>query len=135
MVSEAAVIGYVAIFFMERRLARRCRIHNDLRKEDFELFDSPIAIDAARQIVDLLATHLANTPLSVHVGKFFGYFKAIMPVQLLVHYVIYREPRLSDIQLLKRLGSSLLTATQQSPDWEPLWRAVQNLMLKMAALH
>lgn len=115
-------------------MAKRYHIPNGLRIEDFELFDSPIAIDAARQIVALLATHLAHTPLPVHVGKFFGYFKVDIPVGFLINYAIYHKPSLSDIQLLKRLGNALLEATQQFPEWEPLWEAVQNLMLKMEAL-
>lgn len=97
---------------------------------DTDIPDSPIALDAARNIVDITGWLLAKYPAPATVSSTFGAYRAYVPFAYLFSHIL-RAPDVSmyhaDIESLEKAGRYVDQIAQVETDLSPLARAMQSL--------
>ena len=97
---------------------------------DTDVPDSPIALAAARHVVDIVGWLLEKYPTFTTLSSTFGAFRAYVPFAYLVSHIL-KNPDSSryaaDIQSLERAAKVVEDIANCERDFSPLARAMQGL--------
>lgn len=130
MVSEVALNGYTTIIFMLRKMATLDSNSPQPITTDTDVPDSPMALDAARHLVDIVGWLLAKYPNPSTLSATFGAFRAYVPFAYLASHIL-RSPDAgvyaADIEALELGGRCVAEISQMERDFVPLARAIQCL--------
>lgn len=97
---------------------------------DTDIPDSPIALHAARHVVDIVGWLLARYPNSSTLSSTFGAYRAYVPFAYLVSHILKSPDSAKyagDIESLERAARSVEEISKNERDFKPLARAMQAL--------
>lgn len=96
--------------------------------------DSPVALDAARNIIKTSESLLIRYPWPTSVAALFGAFKIQIAYTMLFNAVRRAPDRAayaSDIRMLQSLGGSIIKSSSAEKVFAPLVHAVQALTIDL----
>lgn len=137
MVAEVALNGYTCIIFMLRKMATLDSSSPQPISTDADVPDSPIALEAARHLVDIVAGLLARYPTPSTLASTFGAYRAYVPFAYVVSHIL-RCPEggggghdvgayAADVESLERTARCVAEISGTERDFVPLARALQCL--------
>ena len=133
MVAEVALNGYTCIIFMLRKMATLDSSSPQPISTDADVPDSPIALEAARHLVDIVAGLLTRYPTPSTLASTFGAYRAYVPFAHVVSHIL-RCPEgadvgayAADVESLERAGRCVAEISRTERDFVPLARALQSL--------
>lgn len=96
--------------------------------QEEDLLDSPVALDAARNIIKTSQSLLTRYPWPTSVAALFGAFQIQIAYTMLFNAVRRRAPdRISDIRMLRSLGESIIRISSTEKEFAPLVHALRAL--------
>ena len=125
--TDTNMIGYTCIIFMLRR-ARMHALNFSPVESGQDLMDSPVALDAARNIIKTSESLLIRYPWPTSVAALFGAFKIQIAYTMLFNAVRRAPDRTayaSDIRILQSLVESIVQISSAEKEFAPLVHAVQ----------
>lgn len=97
---------------------------------DTDIPDSPIALDAARHVVDIVGWLLARYPTSSTLSLTFGAYRAYVPFAYLVSHILKSSDSAkyaADIESLDRAARAVEEISKHERDFKPLASAMEAL--------
>ena len=129
-VADIALNFFTCIIFMLRKMATLDTNSPQPILTDADVPDSPIALDAARNIVDIVGWLLAKYPNSSTLAVTFGVYRAYISFAYLVSHILRTGnvgPYEADMESLKRVSQCVSDIAASERDFVPLATALQGL--------
>jgi hypothetical protein len=124
--------GYTYIIFMIRQMLTLDTASPPHVERDTGLLDSALAVDAARDMVNLLTKIIALHSSSELLSSYLAGFWTHIPIACLYQQVLCSEDmskNAKDIQSLEELCSHVLTITESANEFQPFAQALETLNL------
>lgn len=129
-VLDALLTGYTCVIFMLHKLDVLDSASHHLMEKDADLPGSPLALNAAREIVKTLTQLISLHPYPETISTFIGAFESYIAIAYLYRKVLNAHDigaEQTDIESLERFSSYVTTVSQETSEFQPLVRALNTL--------
>lgn len=130
IVLDTLLTGYTCIIFMLHNVDVLESRSRQLMERDADLPDSPLALEAAREIVKIFTQAISLYPGPEIMSTLFGVFGANIPTACLYSTVLSSADvgaHRADVQLLEQLSGFVSTVARTEREHQPLVRALETL--------
>jgi hypothetical protein len=130
VVTDIALNFFTCIIFMLRKMAALDTNSPQPISTDADVPDSPIALDAARNIVDIVGWLLTKYPNSSTLSSTFGVYRAYISFAYLVSHILRTAdpgPYAADMDSLSKISRCVSDIAACERDFVPLATALQGL--------